>query len=897
MKFSKRITAGILSLAITFTLFSICPVSASALGESIKTGAYYIVNAATGNYLSITSNLDADGTNVKITTPKVDEVRQVMKIKKNTTIAGGNYIIQPAESTTRGVYITDTSPKTGSDVRIKLLSNSKNYDWYFERIAVDTDGSPIYAIKSGASSALALTAEGTATSSNVGVATYNTANTLQRWKLVPFTLKKEGDDPQIKAYGVDVSQWQGDINWQAVKEYGVDFAIIRIGYSGRDEENGGLDPKFYQNYDAATKQNIKVGTYIYSYSTTVEDARLDAKQVLDQLGGRYLDYPIFFDIEDPEYQAGLSKRLKTDMCLEFIKVIEAAGYEAGVYASADWFSEHLYYDEIKAVGATWYAKWPQSARPDEDHSKEELWQYRSDGRVAGIDGGTGNVDMNVSYYVPGSHVYTGSAIKSSFNVFSPSTGERLTEGVDYTVTYRNNVNVGTAQAIITGIGAYAGVFNYIREFEVLPRDLSSCSYTISERTYSGVAITPNPTIKFSNKTLKKDIDYTVTYKNNKNAGTATATVKGKGNFKGSLTLNFTIKKKNVKYADFEGIKDMVYTGKSRKLSGLKVKTSKTTLKKNTDYTVTYKNNKEFGKASVTIKGKGDNCKGKITKTFNIVPSTPKNFKASSTTRTKTTLKWEHVDYATRYQIYRATSKNGKYTRIHSTSDRWVYSYTDTSLKEGNYYYYKIRAYKKVDGKKYYGAWSDIITVKTKISDTTFTAQKDYDNSSVTLKIKKDKSVTGYIVYMYKSKSKSYEKVWAGKSTKYTRQVSLNKNYYFKIRTYKKTSNGKIYGKLSDKIKVRLDYPEKIKDVKASAKSKGGISLSWKEDKAATMYQIYRATSKEGKYKRVMSTKKLTKIDDTTKKGTYYYYKIRAYKKVGDKKYYGEWSEIIKKKAK
>ncbi len=721
MKPLKRIFSIFLSFSIVALIFSVLAPKAKAAGLPIETGIYYIVNAKTGMYLSIEANTDADGTKVQITTPKVDEVRQVMKVKANTALSGGSYFIQPAESTTRSLNTIDSVPKSGSDVKLKLHSASKNQDWYFEKMTTDKDGSIIYAIKSGYNSNLALTAEGEKDSSLVGVATYSSSNLLQGWKLVPFTIAKEGDDPAISSYGIDVSQWQGEINWQAVAEYGVEFAIIRIGYSGRNEKNGGLDPKFYQNYDAARANNLAIGTYIYSYSTTVEDARLDAEQVLAQLGGRHLEYPVFFDIEDEKYQSGLSARLKTDMCLEFMRVIKEAGYEAGVYASESWFKNHLYYSEIKAAGATWLAKWPKSNQADQDHSAEELWQYRSDGRVAGIGGGVKDVDMNVSYYTPETYSYTGSPITPSFKVYSPFNGSVLQENVHYKVAYKNNLNVGSAQAVVTGIGEYADKLYIVKEFQILPRAIEAAEATISDRTYSGIAITPSPKIVFGGKTLKKGKDYTVTYKNNLNAGKATATVNAMGNYVGKITLNFEIKKKNVKYADFEGIKNMAYTGKKIKLSGLKVKTSAKTLKKGTDYEVSYSNNKDFGTATVTIKGIGKNCKGTIKKTFGIVPKKHKSLKASSTKTTKTTLKWSHVDYATKYQLYRATDPNGKFTKIYTTPSRWVYSYTDTSLKKGTFYYYKIRAYKTVDGKKYYGAWSDVITVKTKINNTTFKA--------------------------------------------------------------------------------------------------------------------------------------------------------------------------------
>ncbi len=896
MKKLKRFFSLSLSFCIIVLSLSAISPKAKAAGVSVDAGAYYIINNKTGMYLNLTNNKDADGTTIKIVTPEVDAVGQVMKIKVNSNLSGGSYFIQPAQSTTRALNVEGTVPSSGDKVLLRKSASTKVQDWYFEKKGETESGEALYVIKSGYNANLCLTPEGSKKSSNVGVKTYSSKNELQLWRLVRFTLKKQGDDPNIKSYGVDVSQWQGEVNWQAVAEYGVEFAILRIAFSGRGEDDGGLDKTFYKNYKEAQQNGLKLGVYIYSYSTTVKEAKMDAEQVLEQLGGRYLDYPIFFDLED-ECQAGLSKRLKTDMCLEFMRVIKEAGYEAGVYASENWFQDHIYYSEVKAQGTTWLAKWPKSDQADEDHSADEFWQFRSDGRVAGIDGGTGDVDMNACYYTPGTYVYTGENITPSFSVYSPTNGMKLTEGTHYTVEYKDNKNVGTGKAIITGIGEYVGL-SFEKTFEILPRNIGATEITVSDKSFSGAPLTPNPKVVFDKTTLKKDKSYTLSYKKNTNVGTATITVKGKGNFDGSTKVTFKIKPRKLKNAEFEGIVNKVYTGKSVKLSSVKVKTSAITFKKGTDYTYTYKNNVNFGEAKIVFKAKGKRTTGTVSKTFHIVPMTPEYIKSSKTGKSSTVITWGHSDYATKYQLYRAEGKNGKFKKIYTSDNRWQYTYKDKSLKEGTYYYYKIRAYKSVGGKKYYSYWSDTITVKTKISDTAFSLKPDYDNKSIKVSIKKDKSVSGYILYMYDSSAKKMKKIWQGKSTSFEKtDIEPNKNYHFKIKTYKKANDGTIYGNLSEKQTVRLDYPEKVATISASSKSAGSIKLKWSEAISANTYQIYRATEPEGKFTRIGTTKTLSFTDSSAESGIYYYYKIRSYMKVGKKKYYSEWSDIIKKKAK
>ena len=883
LKAIKSIIAFILSLSFIASLFSINLV-VSAAGVLMEEDLYYFVNVNSGKYLTLNENHDAVTTNVQIETYEQDAVKHVFKLKDS---GNNTYKLQPANSTLRFIGAASTV-KSGVNVNLREQSADKSQAFEFYMVS-----NGIYTIRSATNNNLALTAASKDDKANVNLKTYSATDKNQQWKLVKFSLKKDGDDESIKNYGIDVSYWQDDINWKAVKEYGVEFAIIRIGYSEVK------DSKFEEYYKGAKENGIDVGVYIYSYNVSVKEAKRDAADVLKWLNGKELDYPVYYDIEDPEYQGNLSTELRTDMCLAFMKKIKEGGYNTGVYASEDWFTNNLDLEKIRESGSTWLAKWPKSDQADEQHSDYDLWQFRSDGKIAGIKG---DVDVNANYGDYNTYRYTGKPITpTNFPVYYGST--KLTLNKDYAISYKNNINAGIATANVSGINDYKDKLYMSYEFRISPVNLVNCEIKeIADRTYSGIKIIPTVNIYYGDKKLKKNVDYTLTGEDNKNAGTGKVIITAKGNFSGSYTKEFTIKKKNVKYADFEGIVNKSYNGKKRTLDDLKVKTSATTLKEGRDYTVSYKNNVNFGEASVTIKGKGDNCKGTITKTFDIVPKKVKNVKASSIKKTSVKLSWDHVDYATRYQIYRATSKNGKYTRIYSTPDRWTYSYTDKTAKEGTYYYYKIRAYKKVNGKKYYGSWSDIISVKTKISNTDFDLKYNQKENSIEVNIEKDKSVTGYIVYLYKSKSKSYEKVWGGKGLQYIKEnIDPNKNYSFKIRTYKDANGGRIYGTLSAKKKIKAAelIPAKMDKPKASNKTSSSLKVKWNTLSDATRYQIYRADSKDGKYNRIYTAKNWETyyIDSGLESGKTYYYKIRAYKKIDGTKYYGEWSDILATKTK
>ena len=208
--------------------------------------------------------------------------------------------------------------------------------------------------------------------------------------------------------------------------------------------------------------------------------------------------------------------------------------------------------------------------------------------------------------------YTGNSI-SALPVITYN-GATLTKGTDYTLTYSNNVNVGTGTVTITGKGNFKGTTS--KTFSISARAMSDTSVAnISSQTYTGNGISPLPTITYNNKTLKKDTDYTLSYSNNINAGTATITITGKGNFTGTTSKTFSISARAMSDTSVANISSQTYTGNG--ISPLPTITyNNKTLKKDTDYTLSYSNNINAGTATITITGKG-NFTGTTSKTFSI----------------------------------------------------------------------------------------------------------------------------------------------------------------------------------------------------------------------------------------------------------------------------------------
>ena len=241
--------------------------------------------------------------------------------------------------------------------------------------------------------------------------------------------------------------------------------------------------------------------------------------------------------------------------------------------------------------------------------------------------------------------------------------------------------------------------------------ISKASVTLSTSTYAydGKAKKPGVTVKLSGKTLKNGTDYTVSYSNNTKVGTATVKITGKGNYTGSVSKTYSIKN-NFKKATVSGISTKAFTGKNITQS-ITVKYNGKTLKKGTDYTVSYSNNKKVGTATVKIAGKGS-CTGTVTKTFKINPAKQEIQKLTAKSKAFF-VDWAQKGSATGYEIQYAT--NSKFTRAKKVTitNNKTDKTTISKLSGKKKYYVRVRSYTTVKGTKYYGAWSASKSVTTK----------------------------------------------------------------------------------------------------------------------------------------------------------------------------------------
>lgn len=190
-------------------------------------------------------------------------------------------------------------------------------------------------------------------------------------------------------FGIDVSKWQGNIDWVKVKPQ-IDFAILKLGNIG-DNNKFWLDEKFERNYTQCRTLNIPIGVYVYCYTNEITNIDDCANAVVNYLKDKKLNLPVYIDMEDKEIAVEGKAKL-TQLVITFNTIIEQAGLWAGVYANLNWFNNYLNKDEIKKRYTTWVAHY--GVNKDKYKGQFDMLQYSSSGKIDGI---AGNVDVNEMY--------------------------------------------------------------------------------------------------------------------------------------------------------------------------------------------------------------------------------------------------------------------------------------------------------------------------------------------------------------------------------------------------------------------------------------------------------------------------------------------------------------------
>ena len=410
---------------------------------------------------------------------------------------------------------------------------------------------------------------------------------------------------------------------------------------------------------------------------------------------------------------------------------------------------------------------------------------------------------------------------------------------------------------------------------VSKKSLNNGLLTLSETSYvyDGTYKKPAATVTFGGKVLQEGKDYTISYRNNLNVGVTTVIATGMGDYTGYTSKNFTIIKRAMAGGTVSVASSVSFTG-SNITPSVTVKVAGRTLTSGTDYTVSYSNNKNVGTSNVYVYGKG-NYSGSLSAKFDIVPA-KQQIQKLETKYKGFYIDWAQKGSATGYDVeYSVNANMSGAVSKHLTANK-PDTLTVSGLAGDKTYYVRVRSYTNVNGKVYYGAWSDIKSIKTANNDITKATV-----SGISTKAFTGKAITQNVTVKVGN-------TVLKNGTDYT--VSYSNNKKVGKATVKITGKGKYGGVITKTFKIN---PAKQEIQKLTAKSKA-FFVDWAQKGSATGYEIQYATNSK-----FTGAKKVTITNNKTDKTTVsklsankkYYVRVRSYTTVGGTKYYGAWSAV------
>lgn len=640
-----------------------------------------------------------------------------------------------------------------------------------------------------------------------------------------------------KVYGIDVSYYQGNIDWKKVKNSGVEFVIIRVGYRGYGSAGTLVeDPKFKTYLDGATKAGLKVGVYFYTQAITTAEAQAEAKFVLDRIKGYSLQMPVYYDIESVDYDtgrldsAGLSKAQKTALCTAFCDTIIKSGYSAGVYANYTWLN---YYIDGAGLGKKypiWLAHYTSNTNYDQ---RMDMWQYSGSGTVSGISAYT---DVNVWYsgklplYVSDLISVKNTSTSNTFawNGASDATGYEVYQGTspsdpnkkkigDTKNTYFTNSNKSTGTMYKYMVRAYSDASGK-RVYGDYSDVFTTCTLPANISKISASARGTSVTISWNK--VSKATDYIVEHYVNgtwKQVGT-TSSLSYKVN---GITQN--------------GV-NMFRVKARRNYSG-----------------VYYNGGYTYVNAEVTD-----------------IPSTVTGLRSTSNTSTSNTITWNASKKAEGYEIYQWIGTTDSYKLIGTTTST---KFTNSKKSSGTMYRYKVRAFNNVDGQRIEGAYSSEFTTCTLPANVSFSLCST-DVDSITFNWNKVSKATGYQVEMYTNGKWKTLSTLSG--TSYTvSDLSQNTAYRFRVRAIRNYNYINYYGGYTEKdITIRpANTPEGLS---SSVNTSSSNTITWESVNGVSGYSVYQWIGTTDSYKKLGDTAYPYYTNSGKSSGTMYTYRVKAY---------------------
>ena len=447
-----------------------------------------------------------------------------------------------------------------------------------------------------------------------------------------------------------------------------------------------------------------------------------------------------------------------------------------------------------------------------------------------------------------------------------------------TVDKNGNVTAlktGTGYVTVTASANGYGSVSKDVKIVVSKKSLNNGLIMLSETSYvyDGTYKKPAATVTFGGKVLQEGKDYTISYRNNLNVGVTTVIATGMGDYTGYTSKNFTITKRAMAGGTVSVASSVSFTG-SNITPSVTVKVAGRTLTSGTDYTVSYSNNKNVGTSNVYVYGKG-NYSGSLSAKFDIVPA-KQQIQKLETKYKGFYIDWAQKGSATGYDVeYSVNANMSGAASKHLTANK-PDTLTVSGLAGDKTYYVRVRSYTNVNGKVYYGAWSDVKSIKTANNDITKATV-----SGISTKAFTGKAITQNVTVKVGN-------TVLKNGTDYT--VSYSNNKKVGKATVKITGKGKYGGVITKTFTIN---PAKQEIQKLTAKSKA-FFIDWAQKGSATGYEVQYATNSK-----FTGAKKVTITNSKTDKTTVsklsankkYYVRVRSYTTVGGTKYYGAWSAV------
>ncbi len=568
-----------------------------------------------------------------------------------------------------------------------------------------------------------------------------------------FIEQAEASNKTPTMKGIDVSEWQSDINWAKVKNDGIDYAILRCGYSTS------ADAKWKTNANKCTSLSIPFGCYLYSYATSTDAAVKEAKFVLQQVKGYNLTFPIYYDLEDSTIQKLGSAKIGS-IAKAFCDTITDAGYEVGIYANLYWWNDLL--TDSKVQNSDWNRWVAQYYSVCEYTLKYSMWQYSSSGSVNGIDG---DCDMNYWYDRPRTvitddmeptavsnvdtlafnqkiHVYWDDVIyNTGYQVYAMYEDGSKYKSADVTTNYCNFVNLENGSAykfkvrsFITYSNGKTAYSDYSDQVSAIPYD--DCVYNLKAVSYDA-------RIKISWDAAEGSDGYYIyaMYGDNSKYKTYSTT---------KTSCNFT----NLINGDTYKFKVRAY--------------------------------------------KLDNNGNKVYSTYSdVVSGQPKPAKITGLNSLsfykKIHIYWNASESAEGYYIYAMYNDGSKYKTYSTVKNRCNF----TNLANGSTYQFKVRGYNiNSAGKKVYGSYSSVVSA-VPCDDRINNLQAVSGDSKIKLSWDAAEGSDGYYIYAMYGDNSKYKTYSTTKTSCIFTNLINGDTYKFKVRAYKLDNNGnKVYSTYS-----------------------------------------------------------------------------------------------------